>query len=131
MRLVQPEELSGLLDGELEPERAREVEMQIATDPMLRAEFEAMSETDAIWRASAGAAAFSPDVALPADARGAGWLAVLAVSIGGLIVTRIILKLAGSNALAFGLPAISLMLLLAAVVGLARMERRAIPDLPA
>jgi hypothetical protein len=70
-------------------------------------------------------------VQLPADARGAGWLAALAVSIGGLIVARIVLKLAGSDALAFGLPAISLMLVLAAVVWLARMEQRTVPELPA
>lgn len=131
MKPVQAEELSALLDGELEPGRAREVEMQIAADPALRAEFEAMSEADAIWRASAGAAAFSPDVQLPDGARSARWLAAFGLSIGGLIVVRIVVKLAGWDAFAFGLSAISLMLLVAAVVRLGRGEQRDILELPA
>lgn len=128
MKPVQAEELSALLDGELEPGRAREVEMQIAADPALRAEFEALSEEDAVCRAAAKAAVFSPEVRLPENPRGAGWLTALALSIGGLIGVRIVLKLTGSDVLAFGLPAISLMLVLAAVVWIARTEQRDVPE---
>lgn len=122
MNPVQPEELSALLDGELEPARALEVRAQIAIDPALRLEFETLSAADAAWRIAAGSAAFRPDVEMPAHVEreagtgDAGWLTALAATIGILIVVRIVLKLAGSEAWALGLPAISLILLLVCVV---------------
>lgn len=129
MNPVQPEELSALLDGELEPARALEVRAQIAIDPALRLEFETLSAADAAWWVAAGSGAFVPDVKMPSHVEretgtgDAGWLTVLAATIGILIVARIVLKLAGSEALAFGLPAISLILLLVGVVKFAGSMR--------
>ena len=121
MTPIQPEELSALLDGELDPGRAREVEGQIAADPILYAEFEALSVADAAWRAAAASATFAPQVRLRVSP--VGWLVGFATVIGGLVVLRIIFKLTGSDAFAFSLPAISLALLLAAIMWLADAER--------
>lgn len=126
MTPVRPEELSALLDGELDPSRAREVRQQIDTDPALRWEFEELSAADASWRKAAAALAFTPRVELPiareAAADSTGWLPSLATATGLLILVRIVLKLAGSEALMFGLPAMLLALLLVGVVGLVRAE---------
>lgn len=128
MNPVQPEELSALLDGELDTARAAEVRAQIQMDPALRLEFETLSASDAAWRAAADAGAFAPAVSLPVQAEadasasgeGSGWLTALAVAMGGLVVARAVLKLAGSDALGFALPTVSLLLLIAVVVWLAR-----------
>lgn len=60
MILVQPEELSALMDGELDDERRAEVQIQIAAEPALKAAFEAMVDLDKRWRAAAREAAFVP-----------------------------------------------------------------------
>lgn len=131
---VRPEELSALLDGELDPARAAEVQTQIQDDPALRQEFEALSNSDAAWRAAAGSATFTPQVTLPVRAEahssaggesvreGGGWLPALGVATGGVILVRSVLKLTGSDAWAFGLPMLSLLLLIAMVIALARTE---------
>jgi anti-sigma factor RsiW len=64
-RPIDPAELSALIDGELPPERAREVETLIAQNPALRAEYETLRALDARWRANASAALFEPMVRLP------------------------------------------------------------------
>ena len=128
MMPIQPEELSALLDGELDAARAAQVRAAIQMDPVLREEFDALSAADAAWGAAADSAAFTPAVMLsidtttraPAEAKGSGWLAALTVAIASLIGVRIALKLAGSDALAFGLPMVSLLLLVAAVIDLTR-----------
>lgn len=128
MNPVQPEELSALLDGELDAARAAEVKARIQADPLLRREFEALRAADAGWRAAADSAAFTPAVRLTIDARasapmksaGSGWLTALMICMALLIGTRALLKLAGSDAFLFSLPAISLLLLVAVVIWLAR-----------
>ena len=72
MKPVLPEELSALMDGELDADRAREVETQVAADPHLRAEFSRLVETDAHWRAAAATAVFSPAVPRPPTNAGLG-----------------------------------------------------------
>ncbi len=133
MKPVEPEELSALLDGELDARRAREVALQMQQDPSLRREFDALSTADADWRAAADGAAFVPRVRTPTitsyatDARAAqgGWASTLAIGIGGFIAVRSVLKLAGSDALAIALPVVALLLLIAAVVAMAGGDLRA------
>jgi anti-sigma factor RsiW len=121
---VQPEELSALLDGELDGVRAREVEARMATDPALRLEYEALAASDADWRAAAGSAAFTP-VASPfkaeTDRRG---IQTLMMTLAALVASRIVMKLAASEALVLGLSAISLGLLLTVVVAIVRTDQR-------
>ncbi|HEY0106440.1 MAG TPA: zf-HC2 domain-containing protein, partial [Rhizomicrobium sp.] len=64
---MNPAELSAYLDGELPPERTREVERLLAADPGLRAELDALRRSDAAFRAAAQTAAFRPPVRLPAS----------------------------------------------------------------
>lgn len=130
---VQPEELSALLDGELDPARAAQVRAQIEQDPQLRQEFANLSANDAAWRAAAiPATDFAPAVTLPVhaaaqspagDAKG-GWLPALAVATGILIAVRTVLKLSGSDALGLALPLASLLLLIPLVVWLAQADPR-------
>lgn len=123
MKPVRPEELSALLDGELAPERAREVEQQIATDPALRSEFEALSGADAQWRSAAATAAFAPAVELPKDESRLGWVAAAVALIGGLVFLRAAPKLVDSLAFGFGLHALCLTVLLVVLVQLTRTGR--------
>ena len=66
MTPVQPEELSALIDGELGPERAAEIERRMAEDPALRAAFDALRDLDGQWKAAAATAVFMPTLARPA-----------------------------------------------------------------
>jgi len=68
MRQVQDEELSALLDGELEPQRAEQVRARIEADPALRKEFGALVRLDARLRGMAAEAAFVPDISFPGNA---------------------------------------------------------------
>jgi hypothetical protein len=100
--------------------------LHLAIDPALRLEFEALSAADALWRARAAAAIFVPAVQMPvhmdAGIRAGGRVPALAVAIGTLTLVRIVLKLAGSDAWTTGLPVVSMLLLVAAVVWLVRTE---------
>ncbi len=116
MNPVYPKELSALLDGELDTERAREVEMQIAVDPALRRAFEALSGADAVWRAAAATAIFEPAIELPASASRPIWLVICAPLIVALVLLRMASKLIESPAFGFGLHALALTALLAAVI---------------
>ena len=65
MNLIDEAELSGLLDGELDPERAAIVRQAIGRDPALKAQFERLSKLDGSCRRVAEQASFSPRVVLP------------------------------------------------------------------
>lgn len=128
MNPVQPEELSALLDGELDAARAAEVKAQIQADPMLCHEFEALRAVDAGWRAAADSAAFTSALRLAIDARASSperaarsrWLAALTICMALLIGARALLKLGGSDAFLFGLPMLTFLLLVAIVIWLAQ-----------
>lgn len=108
MKPVLPEELSGLIDGELDTSRAREVQSQIAIDSVLRAEFERLVEIDAKWRASAAAAAFVPAIRLPPVAAPLSSAAVLTTLSVGLICLRMAPKWLESLTVGFGVQAAAL-----------------------
>jgi anti-sigma factor RsiW len=116
MTHVQPEELSALLDGELSPTRAREVEMQIAAEPDLRREFQLLRTSDARWRAAAATAAFQPAVRVrPASIRFRRLFAAT-ILIATLTAVRMAAKLTDSFVFSFGVQAIVLVVLLVAVI---------------
>ena len=123
MTPVQPEELSALIDGELDPRRAEEVEMQIAADPHLRATFEALRDLDARWRAAARSGAMAPQVRLPAPVLRMGWMWRLAVA-AALVGVRVAMRMVDASAIAYALQGLVLVLVLAGVTWLGRSEMR-------
>jgi anti-sigma factor RsiW len=62
---VEPWELSGLLDGELSPERAAQVRAAIESDPALRQQWETLARLDHQWSDRAAGADFAVRVSLP------------------------------------------------------------------
>jgi anti-sigma factor RsiW len=134
MNAIDPAELSALLDGELSPQRAREVEAAIARDPELRAAFGRLRALDARWRSMASTAAFRPETdlaraALPAGSnvrnlhalRILGPVSVLALA--ALLVLRILPKLMDSMLMSTCLHAIALVVVLVCVLRvLSRMD---------
>ena len=66
MNPIDEAELSGLLDGELDPERAAFVRQAIDRYPALKAQFERLSKLDGSCRRVAAQVSFSPRVVLPA-----------------------------------------------------------------
>jgi len=64
MKPIEPIELSGYLDGELEPDRVRELEAVLDRDPALRADYEALANADRDWKSAARLAAFVPNTQL-------------------------------------------------------------------
>ncbi len=91
MKLIDDAELSGLLDGELTAERAREVRDAMAQSAALRRRYEELAAMDAEFRTQAQAAAFRPQVVLMAQpfALGAG----LCVATVALLLFRVALKI--------------------------------------
>jgi anti-sigma factor RsiW len=122
MKPVFPEELSALMDGELDADRAREVETQLAANPHLRAEFSRLVETDAQWREAAATAVFAPAVRLPPTTAGLSSAAVVTALIIGLIGLRMAPKWFESLTLGFGLHAVALAVLLVGLMWVARAD---------
>ncbi len=123
MNPLDPAELSALLDGELDPRRAAEVQALIAADPGVGAEYESLRLADARLRTLAAPAQFQPRVALPAPAPRAApvWLAApaLIVPLGWLVG-----KLTGAMSTAVAVNSLSLLVLIASLSLLAARELR-------
>jgi anti-sigma factor RsiW len=122
MKPVLPEELSALMDGELDADRAREIETQLADNPHLRAEFSRLVEADAQWRAAAATAAFAPAVRLPPTTAGLSSAAIVTALIIGLIGLRMAPRWFESLTLVFGLHTVALAILLTALLRIARAD---------
>lgn len=93
MMPIDPAELSGLLDGELDPERARQVQAAIAADPDLRTEFAALQEADRAWRNAAAGAGFPADVRVPSGVAPI-WRRESLAAIGGVLISLFALRIA-------------------------------------
>ena len=120
---VQPEELSALIDGELDPLRAAEVEMQIAADRELRVAFEALRDMDDRWRTAARTIAFVPEVRLPARAAWNGRFMVLAVAIA-LVGVRVAVRVIDTTTVGFAFQMLVLAAVLAWIAWLERKDAR-------
>jgi anti-sigma factor RsiW len=124
MNPVQPEELSALIDGELDARRAAEVEAQIASDEGLRATFESLRDLDSRWRAAARTVVLAPQVHLPAPARwSGGWIPAIAIA-AALVSVRIATRLIDTTTMAFALQAFVLAIVLARVAWAGRSDVR-------
>ena len=120
MKPVEPAELSGYLDGELDVARTAEVRELLSRDAALLAQFEALRATDANWRAAAASAAFVPRLQLPAPrARATSWARIAALALA-LIALRVLPKLGGPMVWGIALHAVALAI---ALVWIVRMIR--------
>ena len=123
MRPIEPEELSAFVDGELDAQRMREVEVAIANDPAVRRALETIADADSAWRLAAKSARFQPSVRLPTRS----WLrspALGGASVLVLLLIRVLPKL--SDAMAAGL-LMQLPVLIALMIWVIVLTRKA-PD---
>lgn len=104
---LQNDELSGLLDGQLETRRADEVRTLIAADRALHNHFEALRRLDAQLREAAEEATFLPRISLPltgvVGARSPN-LPTSALLVAGVLLVRFIPKFVERASLSFVLP---------------------------
>jgi hypothetical protein len=120
MKPVQPEELSALLDGEIDSQRAREIRAQFEADPDLRAQFDALRQRDTQWRTAAAAAAFDPSISM-STARAStisGPAIVLLVML--MVLVRFVSKVLNIEAMIWGLNVCGLIVVLTATIWLLR-----------
>ena len=123
MNPVQPEELSALIDGELDPTRAAEVQSQIEANSELRTVFRALSAQDDSWRTAARTATFVPQVHLSRGGRSNGWLLQLATT-AALVGVRIAVRTTDTTVIAFAFQALVLVAVFAGVAWLRPIEQR-------
>lgn len=97
MNPVRPEELSALVDGELNPEREREVRAALAESLELRSQFDALSRLDRAWRTAASGAAFDPRVK-PIPSAELPWVRTLCL-VAMLVFVRLALKWVDTEAI--------------------------------
>jgi anti-sigma factor RsiW len=133
MRQVEEYELSALLDGELDPQRAEEVRACIESDPALREEFDALKQLDGrLWR-TAEQARFMPEISFAAEPAGEApawqWTAGLAVVVA-LIGVRLLPKLVDLAVFGLALQLAACAAIAFVVIGMAReREPLAVPVL--
>jgi hypothetical protein len=116
MSNIQPHELSGLLDNEVEPQRVEDIRRALETDVMLGAEFARLRELDRAWAAVAAGARFRPKIALPMCGSSVRRRAIIAAGLAGLLAFRLLGKLTFFFALAMAVNLCVLIGLLAVVV---------------
>ena len=130
MKPLDSAELSAYLDGELSAQRMREVESILASDPIARAEFEALAAVDADWRTSARSAGFRPNVELPFAMEDPISLQMVAAFVVLLIIMQFALNQLNVLALALALNGVALAVVLIGVVYLIKPASlsRQMPD---
>ena len=122
MTPVRPEELSALLDGEMDVEREREIRAQLAASPELRAEFEMLSQLDGKSRAAAATATFSPSIRMSAAHAPRLRTVVIVLVVSMLLLVRLVPKFFDALTLAWTLNMAALVLVLTVTVWLLRDE---------
>jgi hypothetical protein len=122
MKPIEPIELSGYLDGELEPDRVREIEAVLARDPALRADYEALANADSSWKSTARLAAFVPKTQLRISKSFTHSPFAIATVLVLLVVLRMTPKLTDAFTWALILHATALAIALQWVVRMSREE---------
>ncbi len=124
MQPVDPAELSAYLDGELTPDRAREVAALLATDPDLRSSYDELASTDADWIAAASSACFSPVTDIPVQkVFGISRLTFTAI-VGMLIALCVTAKTSDTVVWSLTLHAVALALTFTWIVRMAREDQK-------
>jgi anti-sigma factor RsiW len=120
MKPIEPTELSGYLDGELAPDRLREVEAALARDSSLRADYEVLANADRAWKSIARSAEFVPRTQLRSARSLTNSRFAIATVLVLLVVLRMMPKVIDVVAWGIVLHAAALVLLLQWVVRMAR-----------
>ena len=115
---IVPHELSGLVDGELDPARAQEVRAAVEADDALKAELEELEQADRVWSRAASGAAFAPTVAMPSTGLRAARAAMMVAGMFGLACVWMLPKVIAAPLAALGLHAVALALVIAGLVSL-------------
>jgi anti-sigma factor RsiW len=123
MTPVPPEELSALIDRELSPERAAQIERRMAADPELRAAFEALSDLDSRCAAAARTAVFAPNIVRPA-ANPRHWAAAVGIA-AALVGLWVAVRAIDAVVVAFAMQAAALAVLLAGLIRIGRADQPA------
>lgn len=92
MKPFEPAELSAYLDGELDAARAKEIEVLLANDPGLRAEFDQLKRQDAVWISAVHSAVVRPRLSLEPRSNASMAVARSAVLLAGLLAVRFVPK---------------------------------------
>lgn len=116
-------ELSALLDGELEPARAREVEALVAADPSLLAAFEQLEQVDQRLKALAQTACFAPRISWP-TMRAIPAFPWLAACLAVLVTAWTLSKVASGMSAALSINASVFVLFVVCLMSLARYDER-------
>ncbi|MEO6389374.1 MAG: hypothetical protein ABIT16_10055 [Croceibacterium sp.] len=114
--------MSALLDGELEPKRASQLQLEVASDAMLQVEFEELARVDASLRTMAQDAGFIPDVAFPAERAIARPLSSLVALSCALVLVRFLPKLIDIFALGIALQLTAAVMIAFTIVRLFRQQ---------
>jgi len=125
MNKIDPCEISGLLDGELSPERAAEVRAFIEADASARAEYQRLCRLHDVWSEAAASAAFQPRVRLngAASPRVAVSVALgLVVLLAARFLPKLVLPLGGIAVQGFVLLAVVAWLVVESVGRKARQD---------
>ena len=120
---MQSEELSALLDGELDVERAAQVRAMIEADPALRSEYEALVQLDVRLRQAAAASVVMPDTADWLDRVSTSapwWWAAGMATVLGLLTIRLLPKFADVTAMSLCLQIAAWAVMLGIVLRLTR-----------
>lgn len=123
MNPIQPEELSALIDGELDAQRECEIRAELAVNAQLRAELEVMNRLDISIRAAAAEAAFDPTVKSPTRSEFPWRSTLLLVLL--LVFIRVALKLVDTEALVWAVNAAAFA---AVIIVMMRLLRHAEAD---
>jgi len=120
MRLIEPAELSAFLDGELDPDRAREIATALASDSELREEYGALAKADVVWKAAADSALFKPSTQLSTSKVFASSPLAFAAVLIALIALCVTAKLGTVVVWNFVLHAVALAIALPWIIRMAR-----------
>ncbi|MFB3891447.1 MAG: hypothetical protein ACE15C_05415 [Phycisphaerae bacterium] len=116
---IEPRELSGLIDGELDAARALEVLQAVATDGALKTELAELKRSDHAWSSAAAKAWFAPKAALPSPGRRPGRAAMTAAGVLLLAAAWIMPKLVLAPAIMVVVHATALAITMAVLVSTA------------
>jgi len=128
MKPVQPEELSALLDNEVEPRRAQEIQDELDSNKVLRVQFESLKRWDEEFSKAADTAVFAPSVQLPtartSKVPDVAIELMASVLASFMMLVRVVCKIFDVPELTWGLNSVAFVAMLTATIWLLRTTLR-------